>query len=63
MFIYCSTLSAKKFAELGLNNDFYTFTETYIHSLESHRQAFNHKSLTAKLADKINTLIENNGKI
>jgi tyrosine-protein phosphatase YwqE len=51
---------AQKNAEYLLNNDFYTFTGTDIHSLESHRQAFNHKSLTAKLADKINTLIENN---
>jgi tyrosine-protein phosphatase YwqE len=50
-------------AEYLLNNDFYTFVGTDIHNLESHRQAFNHKSLTAKMTDKINILIENNIRI
>ncbi|MDR1340786.1 MAG: hypothetical protein LBK58_12145 [Prevotellaceae bacterium] len=49
--------------EYLLNNDFYTFMETDIHSLESHRQAFNIKSLTAKLTDRINVLIENNRQV
>jgi tyrosine-protein phosphatase YwqE len=47
-------------AEYLLRNDFYTFTGSDIHNLESHRQAFNRKSLTAKLTNKINILIENN---
>jgi tyrosine-protein phosphatase YwqE len=47
-------------AEYLLNNNFYTFTGTDIHSLEFHRRAFNYKSLSAKLIDKINVLIENN---
>jgi tyrosine-protein phosphatase YwqE len=47
-------------AEYLLNNDFYSFTGTDIHNLKSHQQAFNHKSLTTKLTNKINTLIENN---
>jgi tyrosine-protein phosphatase YwqE len=46
-------------AEYLLNNDFYTFTGTDIHNLESHKQAFNHKALTAKLTNKINALLEN----
>ncbi|MDR2774866.1 MAG: hypothetical protein LBC19_09015 [Tannerella sp.] len=50
-------------AEYLLNNDFYTFTGTDIHNLESHRQAFNQKSLTSKLTDKINALIENNCRL
>ncbi|MDR1338838.1 MAG: capsular biosynthesis protein [Prevotellaceae bacterium] len=50
-------------AEYLLKNDFYTFTGTDIHSLESHRQAFNIKSLTAKLTDRINVLIENNRQL
>jgi tyrosine-protein phosphatase YwqE len=50
-------------AEYLLNNDFYTFTGTDIHNLEYSRQAFNHKSLTAKLTDKINALIENNSSL
>jgi tyrosine-protein phosphatase YwqE len=50
-------------AKYLLDNDFYTFTGTDIHSLESHRRAFNHKSLTAKLIDKINILIENNKRL
>jgi tyrosine-protein phosphatase YwqE len=47
-------------AEYLLKNDFYTFTGTDIHNLASHRQAFEHKSLTIKLTDKIAALIENN---
>jgi tyrosine-protein phosphatase YwqE len=50
-------------AEYLLNNGFYTFVGTDIHNLESHRQAFNHKSLTAKLTAKINVLIENNRRL
>jgi tyrosine-protein phosphatase YwqE len=50
-------------AEYLLNNDFYTFTGTDIHNLESHRQAFNQKSLTSRLTDKINALIENNRRL
>jgi tyrosine-protein phosphatase YwqE len=50
-------------AEYLLRNDFYTFTGTDIHNLESHRQAFNIKSLTAKLTDRINVLIENNRQL
>jgi tyrosine-protein phosphatase YwqE len=50
-------------AEYLLKNDFYTFTGTDIHNLESHRQAFNIKSLTAKLTDRINVLIENNRRL
>jgi tyrosine-protein phosphatase YwqE len=53
----------QKNAEYLLNNDFYTFTGTDMHNLESHRQAFNIKSLTAKLTDKINVLIENNRRL
>ncbi|MDR1341493.1 MAG: capsular biosynthesis protein [Prevotellaceae bacterium] len=50
-------------AEYLLKNDFYTFTGTDIHNLEFHRQAFNIKSLTAKLTDRINILIENNRQL
>jgi tyrosine-protein phosphatase YwqE len=50
-------------AEYLLRNDFYTFMGTDIHSLESHIQAFNIKSLTAKLTDRINVLIENNRQL
>jgi tyrosine-protein phosphatase YwqE len=47
-------------AEYLLNNNFYTFTGTDIHNPESHRQAFNQKSLTTKLINQISALIENN---
>ena len=50
-------------AEYLLKNDFYTFTGTDIHHLDSHRQAFSRKSLTAKLTGKINALIENNRQL
>jgi tyrosine-protein phosphatase YwqE len=50
-------------AEYLLNNDFYTFTGTDIHNLESHRQAFNLKAMTAKLTDRINVLIDNNSRL
>jgi tyrosine-protein phosphatase YwqE len=50
-------------AEYLLKNEFYTFTGTDIHNLASHRQAFEHKSLTIKLTDKINALIENNNSV
>ncbi|MDR1170316.1 MAG: capsular biosynthesis protein [Prevotellaceae bacterium] len=50
-------------AEYLLNSDFYTFMGTDMHNLASHRQAFNIKSLTAKMTDKINVLIENNRRL
>jgi tyrosine-protein phosphatase YwqE len=50
-------------AEYLLDNDFYSFTGTDIHNLESHKQAFNRKSLTAKQTGKISVLIENNSKL
>jgi tyrosine-protein phosphatase YwqE len=50
-------------AEYLLNNDFYTFTGTDMHNLESHRQAFKIKSLTAKMTGRINVLIENNRQL
>jgi tyrosine-protein phosphatase YwqE len=50
-------------AEYLLNNDFYTFVGTDIHNLESHKLAFNRKSLTAKQITKINVLLENNRQL
>jgi tyrosine-protein phosphatase YwqE len=50
-------------AEYLLKNGYYTFAGTDMHNLGTHRQAFKHKSLTAKLADRINVLIENNRQL
>jgi tyrosine-protein phosphatase YwqE len=49
--------------EYLLNNNFYSFTGTDIHNLESHKQAFNRKSLTVKQTSEINILIENNRQL
>jgi tyrosine-protein phosphatase YwqE len=53
----------RKNAEYLLNNGFYTFAGTDIHSLKSHQQAFNRKSLTSTQINRINALIENNRQL
>jgi tyrosine-protein phosphatase YwqE len=54
---------ARENAEYLLNNNFYSFTGTDIHNLESHKQAFNLKSLSIKQINKINILLENNRRL
>jgi tyrosine-protein phosphatase YwqE len=53
----------RKNAEYLLDNGFYTFAGTDIHNLESHKQAFNRKSLSIRQINRINILLENNQQL